>query len=1290
MDRDLTPPHPSAPVRIPLARTLSAWAPSSWTRRSATQHPADSSPSQSQRSAHGVTDSPSRSLGAGDDARDTLRSRWEQGRFRDEHEQAAREGNPSSWGVLYAAGALASASARHNGAASGSSEAGGGVKRRTSRSSVASPGAGTGGARTRSASRERRHEQQERKRARSRTVTESTLQEEPESYAATDVYGSDGEETVGGGMATAGSTRSTEGADVEDDHSEDGNGSDSDASSTATLLRPPLSPSSSPSPLRRLTARLFPLSSLTRNVLKCVLAYYLASQFTFVPLLADLVGAPWDVDGPLRNAHAIATVSVYFMPARTIGGMLEADAYLLVGALYATFLTCGSMAMAVLFEKLDLLKLGHVLVLVFWLGGGYGLLAYVKIVMGKPAVATATSLVSLVCSPIITKEGSYHLGVFRTRAIEQVLLLALIGSVISNAICFLIWPMSATDKLQADLNKTLSSFGTLVDMLTKTFLLETPSTLRPETLKRAIDTHHSTFTTLKTSLSQAKWEIFDSRIRGHALTAAYDEAVRSLTRLAQGLTGMRAGCSLQWEIMRRREGEKEGLGGEEDGRMTDEVVVLEKFKEHVGESLQGLTSTSLSVLSLLRSSFARTKAGRRSLHLDGPDDAEAARPLPAEGLVQLRQELETALGLFKREHSRAVKILYRSLPAQTIYDGDFRPDVANAFADPPTSSRSSSSSQGDETARDSGPNDNLFRIYHFAYSYEEWAAELLHLVDIFIALRETEVMVEQRAVERRKRWGVLAGAVKVLGEMVPGRREGKASQLGRQFARALKTPRKKYHSVFPEIVDGALSSHQLSSSPSSASLSPFARAKLAFWHLGWHLRQPNLRFALKTGAGVAILSSAAFFPRTRPLWLEYRGEWALISFMVCSALTIGDSNYLAIMRVLGTAVGAVVAVACYSAFPENPVVLPLLGALFSAPCFYVAITRPQLAQATRFVLLTFNLTCLYSFNLREIDTEVTSIAFHRFVAVIAGVLWALVINTYVWPFEARRELRKGLSQFFLNASYLYERLVRIYSVPPPSLSRTGTIRRRPGQPTNGSKMNGEADERTALLHKEQAQLELATAAEDFASMEIELSMLLIKVSGLINATRHEPRLKGPFPVAAYRNILTSCQSILDSLTAVARMTNREAWYSVIRRDFVVPVNKERREMVGSIILYFSLLSSAVSLKTPLPAYLPPAAAARERLVAKLRDLEVVKRRLVRGGSESLLYYAYTSTVGDVIAQLDEIGRSFQAHFGIIGGSTVEDFERLFCDEPDGETLLSDGEDSGSSEEERRRRRDQAV
>lgn len=49
----------------------------------------------------------------------------------------------------------------------------------------------------------------------------------------------------------------------------------------------------------------------------------------------------------------------------------------------------------------------------------------------------------------------------------------------------------------------------------------------------------------------------------------------------------------------------------------------------------------------------------------------------------------------------------------------------------------------------------------------------------------------------------------------------------------------------------------------------------------------------------------------------------------------------------------------YSFFPENAVVLSIFGFFYSIPCFYYIVALPQYATTGRFVLLTYNLTCLY-------------------------------------------------------------------------------------------------------------------------------------------------------------------------------------------------------------------------------------------------------------------------------------------------------------------------------------------
>lgn len=88
--------------------------------------------------------------------------------------------------------------------------------------------------------------------------------------------------------------------------------------------------------------------------------------------------------------------------------------------------------------------------------------------------------------------------------------------------------------------------------------------------------------------------MLDSRIR--LTTHAYDAAVESMTRLAQGLTGLRSGLTLQYDLMRaQREGRlevPEGLeatSGAETNALLDELLVFEQFRERVGKSLQQLS-----------------------------------------------------------------------------------------------------------------------------------------------------------------------------------------------------------------------------------------------------------------------------------------------------------------------------------------------------------------------------------------------------------------------------------------------------------------------------------------------------------------------------------------------------------------------------------------------------------------------------------------------------------------------------------------------------------------------------
>lgn len=54
-----------------------------------------------------------------------------------------------------------------------------------------------------------------------------------------------------------------------------------------------------------------------------------------------------------------------------------------------------------------------------------------------------------------------------------------------------------------------------------------------------------------------------------------------------------------------------------------------------------------------------------------------------------------------------------------------------------------------------------------------------------------------------------------------------------------------------------------------------------------------------------------------------------------------------------SSLGASIAALFYTLFPDNPIVLPILGWLFSIPCFYVITQMPDYGQASRFTLLAY-------------------------------------------------------------------------------------------------------------------------------------------------------------------------------------------------------------------------------------------------------------------------------------------------------------------------------------------------
>jgi hypothetical protein len=125
------------------------------------------------------------------------------------------------------------------------------------------------------------------------------------------------------------------------------------------------------------------------SILKCSLAYFIASLGTFNKAFSSILGQG---DGH----HLVATIAVYFHPARTVGSMFEANIFAFVGVLFSCIMCVVSMGVASIFEDIGKVRLGRLIILAVICTGTTAVIAYAKQKLNKPTCNTACSLSALV------------------------------------------------------------------------------------------------------------------------------------------------------------------------------------------------------------------------------------------------------------------------------------------------------------------------------------------------------------------------------------------------------------------------------------------------------------------------------------------------------------------------------------------------------------------------------------------------------------------------------------------------------------------------------------------------------------------------------------------------------------------------------------------------------------------------------------------------------------------------------------------------------------------------------
>ncbi|KAH8900995.1 hypothetical protein GQ53DRAFT_834974 [Thozetella sp. PMI_491] len=976
-------------------------------------------------------------------------------------------------------------------------------------------------------------------------------------------------------------------------------------------------------------------SPMGRGVLKCTLAYTIASLATFLSPLSNFLGKP---DGK----HVVATITVYFHPARTAGSMVEAVLIATVAVFYAELVSILSMCTSVLFGGVwGMVGLAHVLVLVVFIGGGFGFMGWVKQKMNNPLVNVGSTLASLAIIGVVTKETAVLTNVFSNQKIVQIFKMLIMGITTTTAVNLLVWRVSAVVLLRESMKKASSSLGDMLAMITSGFLSGLEDDLLSSQFTTAASAYKSVYPQMTKNLREAKFErYFLGQEKIYALERAI---VKSMETLAQSIGGLRSAANTQFGLL------KESATGIPSGMLSpatsplsptlarsssgtlksgqDRFLALAAIDEASEESTADegriqLRNESASEARVTREPSFRTPSDIFDLFIAllGPSMKSLAYTLsevlrdPTFGSApdyqitindHFRPSLTDALGLFNAARRDALQELYR-----TIELGRTRPDKIQA--------------DFEEVAAACG---------HFSFSLQTFGEEMQKYLDVLDDLKHSSEH-DTRSWHWLRWWrrGHSHGrAISALPYHDSAERESLIKPIK-------KTAMPK---GIPDSIIQRRDTYSWQAAPeSSRVVASFSQRLLRVLR---RLGRDDVRFGIKVGIGATLWAMFAFIPQTRDAYQHWRGEWGLLSFMIVCSMTVGASNTTGWSRFVGTLIGATASAVNWSLSQGNALGLIVLGYLVVFWSFWMIVVRGK-APLGRMTILAYNVSTLYAYSLSQkvedddddeggVNPLIIEIVRHRFIAVTVGILWGLIVCRLVWPISARKKFKEGVSVLYLQMGLIWKR------GPLAILLRSDCSR-------------------SYLKSGEQA------ALQKYAS----------RLEAMRNSAVSEFELRGPFPYDQTGRLMRCTNRILDAFYAMSLVTQRRGQLTEGERALLVFTAEERRELCDRICHVFQVLASSIMLEYPLTDAIPSVTGARDRLLGKIFQFR--KENAATGNAPNAsngasasdnwalplqvaveerdyaLLYAYALVTGQVAEELRTVAKELEGLFGVLNDEAL--------------------------------------
>jgi len=946
------------------------------------------------------------------------------------------------------------------------------------------------------------------------------------------------------------------------------------------------------------------------DVWKCTLAYFLATLVVFIPQATHWFG-------PSGNQVA-ANIVVWFSPNRTIGSMQKSIVGALIAFIWAAAIDYAAMGISYAMHSRGLLEAAHVIILIFFVGGGFGIIAYVKQKYSDSIVNVSCSLASLGIGALVTV-GAIQNGEWSGELVYHILQMTVVAMLVSTLVCVLIHPTFAKTKLRENIAKTTSGFSAMLTAITVSFLTGDERELELHVVLEAAERLKDAYSALEPMLEEAKWEYYflGTERRYHL----GKRLVKCLQQLSQDLGGLRSAATTQFELL-----------AEIDNQASEAIA----FRTHRASTV--LSPTFFAATYQPRNSFslryeeasfqaseealppmhrptaftrppveevAATNAHRifwifiehlgplmkslaytlKQIHDEPPFDSTPEQPVSYHPVF--RSSLADAIELYSKSRKEALELVYKSKEITLTKSIQVAADF-------------------EEVAASCG---------HFSSSLEDFADHTLTYLDILGELDQT--MYNH---SRSWRWIYERGApsLKIDNETTP--------------ALVLKSGTTMH-------IPSTSTAHgfALFSSVSFEKDTLLALRKSIWRHL--HVfRRDDVKYSIKVGLAGLLLGMLSYIKKTRDVYQTWSMQWAALAYMIFCCMTVGASVNTSIQRVIGTLQGGLISLIIWYIAGDNPYVLAFFGLPVSAVAWYYVVEKNEGPQG-RFVLLTYNLIVLYSYAASKSEPTGTGaasapillISLRRVVSILIGCCWGVLVTRFIWPISARRKIRTGLSLLYLRCSLIWRK------APVPTIV-------------------GELDHRGPL--NPYMDLRDETKLRTYSD-----SLDAIRISA-----ESEYKLRGPFPTDSFKELLESANRALDALHALNVVIEKDNKASPGEAAILKYTSDEREALAGRISHLFSgmtshrlfvtwklltkssflVLAASVQLKYAFPtASLPNVQNARDKLLAKVFQFrkENIGNKVATDEDFELLY-CYALVTGQTAKELYTSFRVLDKLYGL--------------------------------------------